>query len=98
MALASDGKMWCHNFTVTLDQLPDIKTQFTDLLKDSGFGVLNFIEEHFEPHGYSAMWLLSESHLAVHTFPETGEAIFQLASCNLEKYMNFIQELSKRFK
>ena len=52
----------------------------TDLVL-SGFTVLNFIEHHFKPQGYTALWLLAESHAAVHTFPEEGKSYIELSSC-----------------
>lgn len=35
----------------------------------------------FEPQGLSAVVLLSESHIAAHTWPETGRAYVTLTSC-----------------
>lgn len=47
-------------------------------------------EHHFSPQGYTALWLLSESHFAVHTFPEFGRTYIELSSCNLDFYLNFL--------
>lgn len=33
------------------------------------------------PGGVTGLWLLSESHLSCHTFPETGYAAFNLYCC-----------------
>lgn len=70
-----------------------LKESYTDLLKKSGFNVLNFAEEHFDPHGYTALWLLGESHFAVHTFPEEEKAYIELSSCNEEYYKFFVENL-----
>lgn len=65
---------------------------FDNLLRRSGFNVLNVLEHHFHPQGYTALWLLSESHFAVHTFPEFGRTYIELSSCNLEFYQKFLNE------
>lgn len=41
-------------------------------LKKAGFAILRFMDWEFTPQGYTALWLLAESHFAVHTFPEMG--------------------------
>ena len=42
-----------------------------------------------EPEGYTALWLLGESHFAIHTFPEEQKTYIELSSCNLEYYEFF---------
>jgi len=67
-----------------------LKNEIEGLIAKSGFTVLNFIEHHFEPQGYTALWLLAESHCALHTFPEEKKAYIELSSCNIPMYTNFI--------
>ena len=67
-----------------------IKQKYTDLLKKAGFGILNFQEHYFKPFGYSALWLLSESHFAVHTFPEEKQSYIELSSCVKIEFDKFI--------
>lgn len=55
------------------------------------FNILNFVDHRFKPHGYTAIWLLSESHLAIHTFPEQNKSYIQLSSCNIKKHKKFIK-------
>lgn len=57
----------------------------------SGHTVLRFIEHKFTPQGTTALWLLAESHLAVHTWPEEQKAYVQLSSCNAEKFAKFME-------
>jgi S-adenosylmethionine/arginine decarboxylase-like enzyme len=64
---------------------------FSQFLKQCGFNILDLTEYHFQPQGYTALWLLSESHFAVHTFPEFGKTYIDLSGCNLEFYQQFIQ-------
>ena len=72
-----------------------LKEYFEDILKRSGFGIISFVEHHFEPHGYTCLWLLSESHLAIHTFPEENKIYIQE---NLELDVLFKEYLSLRKK
>ena len=67
-----------------------LKTEIEELILNAGFTVLNFMEHHFDPQGYTAVWLLAESHCALHTFPEEGKSYLELSSCNSDLYVNFI--------
>lgn len=64
-------------------------------LNDAGFGVENVIEKEFEPHGYTALFLLSESHLAIHTFPEAEQSYIELTSCIKKPFDAFVKEHTK---
>lgn len=66
-----------------------LREKYNYLLKESGFGVLSFCEYTFEPQGYTALWLLSESHFALHTFPEEEKTYFELSSCIEKQYLKF---------
>ena len=68
-----------------------IREQFDEILKKSGFNILCFTDHHFTPQGYTALWLLTESHFAVHTFPEFGKSYIELSSCNPDFYIKFIE-------
>lgn len=92
---ADQGKMWIHNFEVSLNEFEndeDMIRKFEDQLTESGFTIFGSLVKKFEPAGITVLWGLCESHLAVHTFPETGIASFQLASCNYEKYRAFLDD------
>jgi S-adenosylmethionine decarboxylase len=62
-------------------------------LINSGFGIENVIEKHFNPHGYTALFLLSESHFAIHTFPEEKKSYIELSSCVKKPFDNFVKML-----
>lgn len=68
---------------------------FKEILTRSGFGLLNFMEHNFEPQGYTAIWLLAESHFAIHTFPEENKTYIELSSCNREMYNQFLVEIAE---
>ena len=50
-------------------------------LVNAGFHVLEKCEHFFEPYGYTGLWLLSESHFAIHSFPEEDKIYVELTSC-----------------
>lgn len=74
-----------------------LKDYFTDLLKHAGYGVMNFCEHHFSPQGYTCIWLLSESHLAVHTFPEEGKTYVELSGCSKAMNDRFVERFQEDF-
>jgi len=47
----------------------------------TGATVLQTISHKFEPYGVTAMCLLSESHISIHTWPEKGEAAVDIFTC-----------------
>lgn len=67
-----------------------LKIDFEEILRKSGFGILNFMEHAFEPIGWTGIWLLAESHLAIHTFPEENKTYIEISSCNRQMYDDFL--------
>ena len=43
--------------------------------------VLNLISNKFEPHGVTAIALLAESHLSIHTWPEVNYSAVDIFTC-----------------
>ncbi|MCF8372492.1 MAG: S-adenosylmethionine decarboxylase [Bacteroidales bacterium] len=86
-----------YNFTAWVNECDPAKLQdgLDLLVEQSGYTVLNKMEHHFEPQGYTCLWLLAESHLAVHTFPENGKSYIELSSCNLDKNETFKKLFAK---
>ncbi len=72
-----------------------LKVHFDELLSVTGFTVLNFSEHHFPVQGYTSIWLLAESHLAIHTFPQNGWSYIELSGCNEEKTHQFKNQLKR---
>jgi S-adenosylmethionine decarboxylase len=66
---------------------------YKEKLINAGFGVERLIEKHFNPHGYTALFLLSESHFAIHTFPEEKITYIELSSCIKEPFDKFIKSI-----
>lgn len=84
------AKIWNKTMWIKQCEPALLKSKFSDLLYTSGFNVINFQQHFFYPIGWTGLWLLGESHLAIHTFPEEGKSYLELSSCNKEKYKSFI--------
>jgi S-adenosylmethionine decarboxylase len=67
--------------------------EYKKKLINSGFGIEDIIEKHFKPYGYTALFLLSESHFAIHTFPEENQSYIELSSCVKKPFDNFVKML-----
>lgn len=87
------------NFTTWISYTSnrELKEDISLILTSSGFTILNFMEHHFEPQGYTALWLLAESHCALHTFPEENKAYIELSSCNVQMYTDFIVQFNNKY-
>ena len=90
---------WIGNFRawVGFSDADFLKARLQNLLRYSEFNVIDFVEHRFDPFGYTCLWLLAESHLAVHTFPEHSKAYIELSSCNAEKQKAFEAAFAKAF-
>lgn len=88
-------KAQMHNFSkwINLTDSEELKIKFKNLLEKSGFNILKEIHYEFEPYGYTGLFLLSESHFAIHTFPECNETYIELSSCVDAPFNNFIKLL-----
>ncbi len=74
-----------------------LKEIFQEILEAVGFSIIGFTDHHFSPQGYTGMWIIAESHLALHTFPEENRTYLQLSSCNEPKLDEFIKKIKYKF-
>ena len=67
----------------SLQSLATIQSICNDVIDSLGLKVVGEPQSHIfgPPHGVTALYLLSESHLAVHTYPEHAVATFNLVCC-----------------
>jgi len=89
-----EANIYSHKFWSVCTHPTELKKVYDALLKEIGFTIILFNEHHFPEQGYTCFWLLSESHLAIHTFPESGKSYIELSSCNEEKLDLFITKTS----
>lgn len=55
------------------------------VVSESGLRVVRSAFHQFKPHGVSGFYLLRESHLSVHTWPEHGYVAVDIFSCGPEE-------------
>lgn len=87
------AKIWNKTYWVQTTNPSDLKKNCSQMLTESGFNIVGFIEHYFKPFGYTALYLLTESHLAIHTFPEENKSYIELSSCSEEFFNNFDREI-----
>ena len=94
------AKIYNYSGWLTVTNPPTLDKVFSDMLAESDFHVLGQIAYNFTPQGFTKLWLLGESHFAVHTFPERGKTYFELSSCNdimYNKFVGMIKELEVNY-
>ncbi len=74
------GKHLICDFKISSFDL-DFKGICKELCSLHQFTILEEVEHVFQPQGYTLLFLLSESHLSVHTFPEKKYLSFDLYTC-----------------
>lgn len=77
-------------------QLLDAPAWWEELIEgalvESGIGVLHRHFHRFDPHGLTGIFLLSASHLSVHTWPEHGYAAIDIFTCSPEAATECVME------
>lgn len=64
-----------------LESMEMMRELFDDICATHEFTVLNSIEHVFSPQGLSIVYMLSESHISIHTFPERRYLAFDIYTC-----------------
>jgi S-adenosylmethionine decarboxylase len=64
-----------------LDDEAFLRTAITSAAKKAGATLLNLITHRFEPQGVTGLALLAESHISIHTWPESGYAAVDVFTC-----------------
>ncbi len=86
------ANIYSHKFWSVCIDPKELKNTYESLLTEIGFTIVLFNEHQFPEQGYTCFWLLAESHLAIHTFPESEKSYIELSSCNKEKLELFIRK------
>ncbi|WP_295456491.1 adenosylmethionine decarboxylase [Synechococcus sp. UW140] len=64
-----------------LDDEAFLRNAITSAAKRAGATLLNLITHRFEPQGVTGLALLAESHISIHTWPESGYAAVDVFTC-----------------
>ncbi|KAF1074114.1 adenosylmethionine decarboxylase [Halodesulfovibrio sp. MK-HDV] len=65
----------------TLNNKKVIASTLNAVCAAGAFTKLNSVEHSFSPHGITMLYLLSESHISIHTWPEHGYAAIDVFTC-----------------
>jgi S-adenosylmethionine decarboxylase len=64
-----------------LTDLEELLAQMENAIKASDATLLDKVSYVFPPNGLTAVFLLSESHVSIHTYPEHGACFIDLFTC-----------------
>jgi S-adenosylmethionine decarboxylase len=68
-----------------LNNIVELNSALKKICTDYDFQILNEVQYQFTPIGCSILFLLSESHLSIHTFPEKNHMSFDIYTCRQYK-------------
>jgi len=61
-----------------------LKKIFKRFIKESNINVIGYKFHKFKPHGITGVYLLSESHISFHTWPEYNKISIDIYTCEIE--------------
>jgi S-adenosylmethionine decarboxylase len=64
-----------------LDDEAFLRDTITNAAKRAGATLLHLITHRFDPQGVTGLALLAESHISIHTWPESGYAAVDVFTC-----------------
>ena len=80
----------------------EIRNILNNICKKYNFTILNKSEHLFSPQGFTIIYLLSESHISIHTFPENQYLAFDIYTCrnydNDDIYKEIYNHLVEEFQ
>lgn len=84
------------------DVIRSVETVQDILVKAAQIGNATIVDtrfQQFKPHGVSGMIIISESHFAIHTWPEFSHASFDLFTCSQKiNHLKSIEYIKNQFQ
>lgn len=65
-----------------LKNINGIKPLLKSIINNTSLNIVGELSYQFYPHGVTLIYLLAESHLSIHTYPELNYCAIDLYSCN----------------
>ena len=87
--------MYNYNTWIKYEKEEILIPKLEKILEESGFTIIKKVEHFFEVQGYTGIWLLAESHFAVHTFPEEDKIYLEISSCVKKYFYSFLEKFEK---
>jgi S-adenosylmethionine decarboxylase len=69
------------NCKFNLEDHEKLKTNMIYAIEKVGATILSFVEHKFDPQGITILFLLSESHASIHTYPEYNSCFLDIFTC-----------------
>ena len=76
-----------------LETVEGVEPLMRKIINDMKLNVVGEVKNQFQPHGATLLYLLSESHLSIHTFVEERYCTIDLYCCNPKIDMNDVLEI-----
>ncbi len=82
-----------------ISKVKPVKRILDSVISKAGLKVVSSSFHQFKPFGVSGVYLLRESHLSIHTWPELGYVALDIFTCGNEKSaLKAFELLVKKFK
>ena len=81
----------------TLSTVEKISPLMEQIINEMKLNVIGKLHKQFEPRGVTMLYLIAESHLSIHTFPEKNYCTIDLYCCNPTIDMNDVLDIIYRF-
>ena len=90
-----EAVMYNYHTWIPSQKEEDLIKDLEQMLLQSGFTIIKKIEHFFKGQGYTGLWLLAESHFAIHTFPEHNKIYIEISSCVEGYFKEFLEKFQK---
>lgn len=80
-----------------LEKVETIQPLMRKIIDDMKLNVVGEVHKQFEPIGATCLYLLAESHLSIHTFPEGKYCTIDLYCCNDKIDMSEVLDIIYKF-
>ena len=90
--------MYNYNTWIKYQNEQKLKVDLEEILIKSKFTIIDKIEHFFPNQGYTGLWLLAESHFAIHTFPEEDKVYIEISSCVKEYFDSFVENFKNFYQ
>lgn len=85
------------NDTEKIEKVENIKVLMEQIIEENNLNVVGEVHKQFEPVGATCLYLLAESHLTCHTYPEKNYMALDLYCCNDKIEFKNVLDLIHKF-
>jgi S-adenosylmethionine decarboxylase len=83
---------------ILLNSIDKLKDLFDYICNKYQYTILNKTEHIFNPQGITMIYMLSESHISIHTFPEKSYCAMDIYTCKEYKNNDVYNEIKEYLK